>query len=468
MFFFGEADLLQTGYEKRAKRKPSRTLAAGAERRFLAPAKRRNRDQEVEGIVALAQQGRFAPPLYPVAAAVGFGPEDLMRLPPEAAAGVAEAQETMAAGPPKLRRNLMSLIEACGIQDLLRRHPRDVLKVLGMAAAQASLLSFQRGIRCHEAAAGEALGWASAEVTAVEAQRAINTGSRAAATVMQAELTSVRLQTETARAEKAGVPSEALVDEERRGRKLSNELMSHWASQIDLSQPRGDCAADQRSDEDSDEPEGAQAANCHATPCTVSDGATGRSDQEVSEEGTASEGGTAWPDCRPPAGSSLGDETMMPAGSRRSDEDSDEAEGMADGDQAANRHATPYTVSGGDDASATGDADTPAALLPLPLAERRVDASETLRALGSPAAADDPADSWETEVLGIAVRTGKASASIVARFVEQASTVPIFPEPGTANQPRPPMHHYLERLSPRGWPRVTATGSSSISLMGAP
>jgi hypothetical protein len=41
-------------------------------------------------------------------------------------------------------------------------------------------------------------------------------------------------------------------------------------------------------------------------------------------------------------------------------------------------------------------------------------------------------------------------------------------EPGMANRARPPMHHYLQRLSPRGRPRVTATGSSNISLMGAP
>jgi hypothetical protein len=170
---------------------------------------------------------------------------------------------------------------------------------------------------------------------------------------------------------------------------------------------------------------------------------------------------------------------LWPAVARRSDQDSTEAEGKSNDDQPANRHATSCTVSddgeqapgdtleivgGNDMASATGDAEVPASLS-LPLAERRVDAAETLRALDSAAAADDPADSWEAEVLAIAVKTGKASASIVARFVEQASAVPIFPEPGTANRPRPPMHHYLERLSPRGWPRVTATGSSSISLM---
>jgi hypothetical protein len=449
--------LLQSGYEKRAKRRPSRTIAAGAERRFLAPGKRRDRDKQVERIVAVAQEGRFEPSLYPVAAAVGFGPEDLMRLPPEVAAGVAEAQETMRAGPPKLRRNLVSLIEACGIQDLLRRHPRDVLRTLSAAAAQASLLSLQRGIRCHEAAAAEEIGWASAEVTVVEAQRAINTGSRAMDSVMRAEFACVRLQAETARAEKAGVPSEALVDEERRGKKLANEVASHWASQIDLSQPRGEEAARQKR-------EAAEAANRHATPCTVS------------------QGGTAWPDRRPPAGSSVEEETMMPAGSRRSDQDLTQAEGLAEAEEGANQHATLYTVSddderasedtleiigGNDVASATGDAEVPAALS-LPLAERRVDAAETLRALDSASAADDPADSWEAEVLAIAVKTGKASASIVARFVEEASTVPIFPDPGTANRARPPMHHYLERLSPRGWPRVTATGSSSISLMGAP
>ena len=97
--------MLQLQYEKRSKRKPSRTLAAAAGRRFLAPARRRNHDQEVEGIVALAQEGRFGPALYPVAAAVGFGPEDLMRLPADVAAGVAEAQEAMAEAKPKLRRN---------------------------------------------------------------------------------------------------------------------------------------------------------------------------------------------------------------------------------------------------------------------------------------------------------------------------------------------------------------------------
>jgi hypothetical protein len=69
--------LSQSGYEKRANRGPSRTIAAGAERRFLAPGKRRDRDQKVERIVAVAQEGCFGP--------------------------------SLSAGPPKLRRNLVSL-----------------------------------------------------------------------------------------------------------------------------------------------------------------------------------------------------------------------------------------------------------------------------------------------------------------------------------------------------------------------
>ena len=229
---------MQVEYGKRSKRKPGRALVAAAERRFLAPAKRRNRHKEVEEIVTLAQQGRFAPALYPVAA-------------------------------------------------------------------------------------GEAIGWASAEVTAVEAQRAINTASRAADTVMRAEMVSVRLQTETAKAEKAGVPAEALVDEERRGRKLSQEFMSYRASQIDLSQPRGEAAKDMAE----------EAANRDASPCTVSDEQTDEQGQGNGESGTAwsdhesievggvSDGGTVWSDRRPPqadrqirrAGSFGEEETMMPA-----------------------------------------------------------------------------------------------------------------------------------------------------------
>jgi hypothetical protein len=103
-----EADLLQREYDKRSKRRPSRTLANAAARRFMAPGERRNHDGEVASVVALAQQGRFPPAMYPVAAAIGFGPEELMRLPPGVAAGVAEAQETTARAKPKLRRNLVS------------------------------------------------------------------------------------------------------------------------------------------------------------------------------------------------------------------------------------------------------------------------------------------------------------------------------------------------------------------------
>jgi hypothetical protein len=547
-----EADLLQVKYENRSKRKRSRTIAAGAERRFLSPDKRRDRDRKVERIVALAQEGRFAPSLYPVAAAIGFGPDDLLRLPPDVAAGVAEAQEALDCGPPKLRRNLMSLVESVGTHALLREHPMDLLAVLRTKAGQAAALSFDRSIRCNEAAAGQAIGWASAEVTGVEAQRAINAGSRAMDMVLRADFARVKLLTDTAKAEKAGVPREALTDEERRSRRIGDRLMSHWASQIDLSKPRIEIADDAA--------EAGLAANRHATPCTVSEEETsgserrlGRgsaatcpagqsvlqvmpagsrrsdldsieahggtegdtawtdrrlaagSDASPSEDGpdrapaadrhatpcTVSDGGTAGlarrPDRGPgatcPAGSFSVEDTMTPtdqvAAEPRLRRHSDQETRETEGEEGANRHATSCTVSddgerapgdtleiigGNDMASATGDAEVPASLS-LPLAERRVDAAETLRALDRAAAADDPADSWEAEVLAIAVRTGKASASIVARFVEEASTVPIFPEPGMANRARPPMHHYLERLSPRGWPRVTATGSSSISLM---
>jgi hypothetical protein len=133
---------------------------------------------------------------------------------------------------------------------------------------------------------------------------------------------------------------------------------------------------------------------------------------------------------------------MMPAGGRRSDQETSETEC----EEAADRHATPYTVST-DAEQAPGD---------------------TLEIIGGSDMASATGDAEVPAVLAIAVKTGKASASIVARFVEEASAVPIFPEPGAANRARPPMHHYLERLSPRGWPRVTATGSSSVSLMSAP
>jgi hypothetical protein len=115
--------------------------------------------------------------------------------------------------------------------------------------------------------------------------------------------------------------------------------------------------------------------------------------------------------------------------------------------------------------SATAEPLMPAAMLPLPLADRRAAASDALRELQSPAAKDDPANGWEVEMLGIAVKTGRASASIVARFVEEAGSVEMFPEPGSTAGKRPSFPEFLGRLAPRGSPRVTATASSSISLV---
>ena len=115
--------------------------------------------------------------------------------------------------------------------------------------------------------------------------------------------------------------------------------------------------------------------------------------------------------------------------------------------------------------SATAELLVPAAMLPLPLADRRAAAADALRALQSPAAKDDPANGWEVEMLRLAVKTGRASASIVARFVEEVGTSDIFPEPGNSAGKRQTFPEFLGRLAPRGWPRVTATGSSSMSLM---
>jgi hypothetical protein len=144
--------------------------------------------------------------------------------------------------------------------------------------------------------------------------------------------------------------------------------------------------------------------------------------------------------------------------------------------QAANGDATPCTVSGNvaeaagplawDSwaVSATAEPLVPVAMLPLPLPDRRAAASDALRELEGPAAKDDPANGWEVEMLGIAVKTGRASASIVARFVEEAGSVDIFPEPGSTEGRRPSFPEFLGRLAPRGSPRVTATASCSISL----
>ena len=100
----------------------------------------------------------------------------------------------------------------------------------------------------------------------------------------------------------------------------------------------------------------------------------------------------------------------------------------------------------------------------LPLADRRAAASDALRALESPDAKDDPANGWEVAALEIAVRTGRASASIVARFVEEVTATEIFPEPGSTEGRRPTFPEFLGRLGPRGSSRVTATASSSVSL----
>jgi hypothetical protein len=252
------------------------------------------------------------------------------------------------------------------------------------------------------------------------------------------------------------VPSEVLLDDQRRGKKLSNELMSYWASQIDISQPKVEIVDDPAED--------GLAADRDVTPCTVSDEplldgeeiAPRLSDVEANAEASEAPNRNTTP-CTVSAAPEDGRDCTSLLSTQRGER----PEG-AEGGEPQSRSLT-RTASGDDAESEIDDTN-----LPLPLAERRADASETLRALSRGAPADDPADSWEAEVLGMAVKSGLASASIVARFVEEASSVPIFPEPGTANRARPPMHHYLERLSPRGWPRVTATGSSSISLMGLP
>jgi hypothetical protein len=572
---------------------------------FLSPAERRLHAKEVSAIVKLAAEGKYPPPLWPVAASVGFGPRDLKRLPVDVAAGVAEAQEKLAAKAKPAGRNLAALIDLCGIETLLREDPRDLMVCLRTAASRASALFLARSMRCNEAAMGEQLSYASANVTAVEAQRAGNTGMRLMQASAQMEQVRQKLDIEAGKAERDGIlPPEARRDEARRGRNIGERVERDRARE--------------KHQKERDEFELAMALEAAAEEAAKRHATAGLSEAEEAVDGadrhatpyTASEGGTAWSERRLgrgdaatcPAGSSEMGEAMTPAGSRRSDQNRCEMECAADaadirsttvaafGAEEAtagpDRHATPYTVSdiGKADSRETvtagsvtepvvfvvpdvaaaagtitvGDRPTPMpviapsslpvqpprrgrramaaaraavlaaeraaqttggqggqatpctvsgslpepdgllprgagiparesvlpvantleayiasataeplapAILPLPLADRRAAASDTLRDLQSPAAKDDPANGWEVEMLGIAVKTGRASASIVARFVEEAGSVDMFPEPGSTAGRRPSFPEFLGRLGPRGSPRVTATASSSISIM---
>jgi hypothetical protein len=430
---------------------------------FLSPAERREHARQVNQIVKLAAEGKYPEALWPVAASVGFGPQDLKRLPVEVAAGIAEAQEKLTAKPARVGRNLAALIELCGVETILREESSDLLEILEKAATRAAILSLARNMRCNEAAAGEQLSHASANVTAVEAQRSGNTAARLIASTLQVKHMRQKLEIEAGKAERDGLlQPEARRDEIRRGRKISERVESDRARE--------------KYQKQRDEQELAMALETAAEEAAKRHATTAPPEAEEAGEG---------PSCRATPYTVSGDVEAMPvAGVGRTIEvpgevvlvlETDVASAEAtEAEQGQNRHATPYTVSNDPrldprprerGASATAELLVPAAMLPLPLADRRAAASDALRELQSPAAKNDPADGWEVEMLGIAVRTGRASASIVARFVEETSAGDIFPEPGSAAGKRPTFPEFLGRLAPRGWPRVTATGSSSMSLM---
>jgi hypothetical protein len=597
---------------------------------FLSPAQRREHARQVDQIVKLAAEGRYPESLWPVAASVGFGPEDLKRLPVAVAAGVAEEQEKRAARRAPVGRNLAALIELCGVETLLREDSRDLLEILEKATIRAASLSLARNMRCNEAAAGEQLSHSSANVTAVEAQRSGNTAARLTASTLQLQHARQKLEIEAAKAERAGLlQPEARRDEFRRGRKIGERVetdrarekyqkqrdehelalaleaaaeeaakrrmatapseageagdgQDHGTTPCNASddprlsprreEPNCDAgipareptageaesataerlAAEPHRRWDQHEMDGIAdaglAADCHATPYAVSGeveaGASGSPPIEaeggivlvletsiasaeameaekgqdrhaspctVSDTGKPREGETAAAGgaIEPPAPLLHGVRIAAPAApgvapivapsppgqpARRGRRAmaAARAAALAAGRataraampqatsvvtwaaEARSGQASPCTVSddprlcpqpGESDSSATAELLVPVAMLPLPLADRRAAASDALRALQSPAAQDDPANGWEVEMLGIAVKTGRASASIVARFAEETTASDIFPEPGSTAGKRPTFPEFLGRLAPRGWPRVTATGSSSMSLM---
>src|ERR1700754_278462 len=128
----------------RTRKTATRRIATGhaAADPFRSPAGQRERDRGVARFIALAQQARTAPALYPVGAALRFRPEELMHLPVEIAAGVAEAQAQDAARSQDgcQQHDLAALIEASGVASLLDEDPQRLLTVQAAAAFKGGML----------------------------------------------------------------------------------------------------------------------------------------------------------------------------------------------------------------------------------------------------------------------------------------------------------------------------------------